>query len=156
MLFRSTREQWQTLVDQRGPRGLNVGEIAWISRFKFRHRLADTFRQGRVLLAGDAAHVHSPVGGQGMNLGIRDAYYAASAIDEALSSNNETPLDAYAADRRKAARAVIALTNRMSRMMFAPAPAQPIRNLILRIISRSPLATKQALNLSGVLDTGPK
>lgn len=150
-----TREQFQALVDQRGPGGLHVDDVAWVSRFRFTHRIADTFRQGRVLLAGDAAHVHSPVGGQGMNLGIRDAYYAATAIDRALRTNSEVALDSYATNRRAAAREVIAMTNKMSRMIFAPRAAQPLRNLVLRIVSHSPLAAKQALRLSGVLDTGP-
>lgn len=150
-----TREQFQTLIDQRGPRGLRVEDIAWVSRFQFSHRIADTFRSGRVLLSGDAAHVHSPVGGQGMNLGIRDAYYGAAAIDQALRTGDETALDAYASSRRQVASEVIAMTNKMSRMIFAPAPVQPLRNLILRVVSHTPLAAKQSLRLSGLLDTAP-
>ena len=63
----------QALLDARGPGGLAVTEVTWGSRFRVHHRVADTYRAGRVLLAGDAAHVHSPAGGQGMNLGIQDA-----------------------------------------------------------------------------------
>ena len=50
-----------------------VTDLMWGSRFRIHHRVADTYRAGRLLLAGDAAHVHSPAGGQGMNLGIQDA-----------------------------------------------------------------------------------
>ncbi|MFD0597051.1 FAD-dependent monooxygenase [Catellatospora coxensis] len=73
----------QQLLDTRGPKAAPVAvrEVVWGSRFRVHHRVADTFRHGRVLLAGDAAHVHSPAGGQGMNLGIDDA----AALGEALS-----------------------------------------------------------------------
>jgi 2-polyprenyl-6-methoxyphenol hydroxylase-like FAD-dependent oxidoreductase len=150
-----TREDIQRLVDQRGPRGIRIDDIAWTSLFQFSHHLADTFRAGRVLLAGDAAHINSPVGGQGMNLGIRDALYLAHAIDRTLRTGDDGSLDAYAANRRHSAAQVVAVTNRMSRMLFAPRAAQPIRNAILRVVSHSPAAAKQGLTMSGLLDTGP-
>ena len=65
----------QDIMDTRGfgPGRSVVTELVWGSRFRIHHRVADTYRAGRLLLAGDAAHVHSPAGGQGMNLGIQDA-----------------------------------------------------------------------------------
>ncbi|WP_331716728.1 FAD-dependent monooxygenase [Micromonospora inositola] len=65
-------ERFQALLDERGParRPDRVTDVLWASRFRVHHRVAETFRAGPVLLAGDAAHVHSPAGGQGMNLGI--------------------------------------------------------------------------------------
>jgi 2-polyprenyl-6-methoxyphenol hydroxylase-like FAD-dependent oxidoreductase len=65
----------QALLDERGPiakRG-RVQDVVWSSRFRVHHRVAESPRKGRVLLCGDAAHVHSPAGGQGMNTGIQDA-----------------------------------------------------------------------------------
>ena len=71
----------QALLDARGPERERavVHEVLWGSRFRVHHRVADVYRAGRVLLAGDAAHVHSPAGGQGMNAGILDAMSLADA-----------------------------------------------------------------------------
>jgi len=65
----------QSLMDRRGPQhqAARVESLLWGSRFRVHHRLAETYKAGRILLAGDAAHVHSPAGGQGMNTGIQDA-----------------------------------------------------------------------------------
>ena len=71
-----------------------VRELLWGSRFRVHHRVADSYRAGRVLLAGDAAHVHSPAGGQGMNAGILDAIGLADALVEALAGD-AAALDAY-------------------------------------------------------------
>ena len=64
----------QRLLDERAPGLAKVTGLAWSSRFRVHHRVADHYRVGRLLLAGDAAHVHSPAGGQGMNTGIQDGY----------------------------------------------------------------------------------
>ena len=65
----------QALLDARGPeaRRCRVTDVLWSSRFRVHHRLARSYRNGRLLVMGDAAHVHSPAGGQGMNTGIIDA-----------------------------------------------------------------------------------
>ena len=66
---------YQRICDERmgaGGNGVKVGQLVWSSRFHIHHRLAGQYRKGRVFLAGDAAHVHSPAGGQGMNIGVQD------------------------------------------------------------------------------------
>ena len=65
----------QAIVDARGPAAVRaqVRSVVWGSRFRVHHRLAKAYRRGRLLLMGDAAHVHSPAGGQGMNTGLVDA-----------------------------------------------------------------------------------
>ena len=107
----------QRLLDERGPGGAVVRSVVWSSRFRVAHRLASRFRDGAVFLVGDAAHVHSPAGGQGMNLGIQDAAMLGGQLAEVvLGARGDDALDAYERERRAAARRVIVLTDRMTRM----------------------------------------
>jgi len=69
-----TLDQCQSLINARGLDRLRLTDLLWTSTFRISHRKVDHFRQGRVFLAGDAAHVHSPMGAQGMNAGIQDAF----------------------------------------------------------------------------------
>ena len=81
----------QQLLNTRGPRRttVTVTEVIWGSRFRIHERVADQYRAGRVVLAGDAAHTHSPAGGQGMNLGLRDAVTLGDALSIALREGRE-------------------------------------------------------------------
>jgi 2-polyprenyl-6-methoxyphenol hydroxylase-like FAD-dependent oxidoreductase len=69
-----TLEEVQRLVDERGPGGLTLNDPVWLAGFRIHERKVAHFRRGRAFLAGDAAHIHSPAGGQGMNTGMQDAY----------------------------------------------------------------------------------
>ncbi|GAA3078990.1 pentachlorophenol monooxygenase [Streptosporangium carneum] len=143
----------QELLDGRGPeRGrVVVREVVWGSRFRIHHRVADAFRAGRVLLAGDAAHVHSPAGGQGMNTGIQDATALGSALTAALRGD-QAALDVYAEARRPVARQVVAFAGRLSRLANMNRRLRPARNLVLRALALSP-AFRRALawRLSGLV-----
>src|SRR6202008_4428470 len=112
----------QSLLDARtlGPGQLVVTDLLWGTRFHIHHRVADSYRAGRLLLAGDAAHVHSPAGGQGMNLGIQDAVALADALAAVLSGAPDTVLDDYSAARRPIARQVLALTGQLTRVATLP------------------------------------
>jgi len=99
----------QRLMDERTPGQASISELAWSSRFRVHHRVADHYRAGRLLLAGDAAHVHSPAGGQGMNTGIQDGY----ALGQAIATGQ---LDSYEAQRRPIAERVVAFTDRMTKI----------------------------------------
>ncbi|MDQ6675899.1 MAG: FAD-dependent monooxygenase, partial [Acidobacteriota bacterium] len=68
-----TLEEVQALAEARGPGRNHLTDPAWITGFRIHHRMVKAFQQDRVFLAGDAAHIHSPAGGQGMNTGIQDA-----------------------------------------------------------------------------------
>ncbi|KAK0652873.1 FAD binding domain-containing protein [Cercophora newfieldiana] len=76
----------------------------WISRFRLHHRGVNSYRDGRLLLAGDAAHIHSPVGGQGMNTGIQDAVnlgWKLAAVIQHRTANPDKLLDSYDAERKR-------------------------------------------------------
>jgi 2-polyprenyl-6-methoxyphenol hydroxylase-like FAD-dependent oxidoreductase len=66
-------EEIQTIVDRRGPKGVSLFDPIWLSGFRINSRKGASYRSGRVFLSGDAAHVHSPAGGEGMNTGMQDA-----------------------------------------------------------------------------------
>ncbi|GAA1573679.1 MULTISPECIES: FAD-dependent oxidoreductase [Kribbella] len=127
----------QQLLADRGPRKARpqVTEVVWGSRFRIHERVADEYRAGRVLLAGDAAHTHSPAGGQGMNLGLRDAVALADALSQALAGD-ESGLDTYAANSRAEAVRVIGLAHRLTRLANVPRPIRPVRNAVLRLAGR--------------------
>ncbi len=147
-------EYVQALLDARGPEHERfiVNEVVWGSRFRVHHRVVDTYRAGRILLAGDAAHVHSPAGGQGMNTGIQDAIVVAEALARALTSNNEEPLNAYGATRRPIATEVVAFTDRLTRLATVGRGLRPLRNTFLKLLARVPAFRRQlAWRLSGLV-----
>ncbi|MET7768034.1 FAD-dependent monooxygenase [Nocardia sp. NPDC005366] len=130
----------QAVLDARGPGGeVKVTEVLWSSRFRVHHRVADHYRAGRILIAGDAAHVHSPAGGQGMNTGIQDAAVLGGLLARVLAGEPEALLDTYETTRRPVARDVVAFTDRMTRMAtLGSRPARLIRNAALSILIRVP------------------
>jgi len=143
----------QALLDTRafGPGQLVVTDLLWGTRFHIHHRVADSYRAGRFLLVGDAAHVHSPAGGQGMNLGITDAISLAGALAEVLHGGPDTALDVYASAQRQRAEQVLKLTGRLTRIATLPRPLRPIRNSGMRLAARVPTVRRQlAVQLSGL------
>lgn len=130
----------QRILDERGPDDTVVRSVAWSSRFRVAHRLAASYRAGHVFLAGDAAHVHSPAGGQGMNLGIQDAVVLGGLLADVIAAaRGEGVLDDYELLRRPAAQRVIALTDRMTRMATLRGSAlRRVRNALIRALLRSP------------------
>jgi 2-polyprenyl-6-methoxyphenol hydroxylase-like FAD-dependent oxidoreductase len=92
---------------------VNIRAVNWFSTYRVHHRVADCFRQGRMFLLGDAAHIHSPAGGQGMNTGIGDAINLAWKLRSVL--NDQAPdslLDTYQTERRAFALELVATTDR--------------------------------------------
>ncbi|MBF6224606.1 FAD-dependent monooxygenase [Nocardia abscessus] len=136
----STVEDVQALLDARGPGGaVRVHEVLWSSRFRVHHRVADRYRSGRILLAGDAAHVHSPAGGQGMNTGIQDAATLGPLLVRVLAGEPGTLLNEYETTRRPVALGVVSFTDRMTKMAtLRQRPARALRNLILTTLARVP------------------
>lgn len=142
----------QILETRVGSGKFTVSEVIWGSRFRVHHRVADTFRAGRLLLAGDAAHVHSPAGGQGMNLGIQDAVALADALAAVLAGGPDSRLDEYSAARRPIAQEVVEMTDQLTRLATLPRAARPIRNAAIRVVGRIPaVRSGLARRLSGLV-----
>ncbi len=96
--------------------GGTVHSAEWTSTFRIQRRVASTYRRGRVLLAGDAAHIHSPLGGQGMNTGIGDAENLAWKLALVVSGRADVGLlDTYQAERRPIAQDVVASTSQVTK-----------------------------------------
>jgi 2-polyprenyl-6-methoxyphenol hydroxylase-like FAD-dependent oxidoreductase len=145
----------QALIDARGPAtgAARVEAVVWSSRFRLHHRVARSYRAGRLLLMGDAAHVHSPAGGQGMNTGIVDAATLGAMLAEVVrGARADDWLDGYGGLRRPAAEEVIALSGRLTALATTRGPArQAIRNALLSIVGALPPARRRIeMSLSGL------
>lgn len=107
---------------------LEVRAVNWFSTYRVHHRVTDRFRKGRAFLAGDAAHIHSPAGGQGMNTGIGDAINLAWKIAAVLRGRaHDALLDTYEEERIRFARRLVRTTDRI--FTFATADG-PIANVV--------------------------
>ncbi len=106
-------EELQKVVDDATGGGLVLRDPAWLSHFRLHHRQAAHYRAGRSFLAGDAAHIHSPVGGQGMNTGIQDAWNLAWKLALVVRGEaGEALLDSYEAERWPVGRRLLRYTDR--------------------------------------------
>jgi 2-polyprenyl-6-methoxyphenol hydroxylase-like FAD-dependent oxidoreductase len=145
----------QAIFDARWPRSgeVVVKSIGWASRFRVHHRLATAYRNGAMFVMGDAAHVHSPAGGQGMNCGLVDACVLGRLLSDVIARRRpEDDLELYEKLRRPAAAEVLRLAGGLTRMATAKgALRQGLRNLRLRALDHIPPAKRRlVLNLSGV------
>ncbi len=136
----------QRLLDERLPDPPRLTEAIWTTTFRVHQRRAETFRRGRVLLAGDAAHSHSPVGGQGMNTGLQDAYALGWRLALVATGRADAALlDTYAAEREPVADRLLAGTARATRVITAQHPiARQARGLALRLVAASPPLGRRA------------
>jgi 2-polyprenyl-6-methoxyphenol hydroxylase-like FAD-dependent oxidoreductase len=100
--------------------GLNFKACTWFSTYRIHHRSASHFRQGRCFLLGDAAHIHSPVGAQGMNTGLQDAYNLAWKLALVIQGRAEPALlDSYEAERIPVARRLLNTTDRLFKLIVS-------------------------------------
>ena len=133
--------------------GLRMGRITWSSTFKVDGGgVVEQPRVGRVFLAGDAAHIHSPVGGQGMNLGIHDAHNLAWKLALRLEGHaNDALLDSYAAERVPAARAVVRGVGLSQSQLFGGHPVvAALRDVGMRAVTNwGPLRTRAQAAMAG-------
>jgi len=92
---------------------INIAETHWFTTYRLHHRMAENFRSDRVFLIGDAAHIHSPVGGQGMNTGLQDAYNLAWKLAGVINNQlNKSVLSTYADERMPVAKDLLKTTDR--------------------------------------------
>jgi 2-polyprenyl-6-methoxyphenol hydroxylase-like FAD-dependent oxidoreductase len=100
--------------------GLSIGACSWFSTYRIHHRAASRFRAGRCFVLGDAAHIHSPVGAQGMNTGLQDAYNLAWKLALVVQGRaSPALLDSYEAERLPVARRLLETTDRAFRVVVA-------------------------------------
>jgi 2-polyprenyl-6-methoxyphenol hydroxylase-like FAD-dependent oxidoreductase len=127
-----TLERVQAMIDRRGPPGTKVFDPIWLAGFRINGRKVSHYRWGRAFLCGDAAHVHSPAGGQGMNTGMQDAFNLAwklAAVANGLSG--ERVLDSYSAERSEVGEQVLADAQRLTAVGTMRNPVgQAIRNTV--------------------------
>ena len=129
----ASQEWLQRIADERAAGRLRIHDSLWLTCFEIRHAQVPQYRHGRVLLAGDAAHIHSPAGGQGMNTGIQDAFNLGWKLAAAYRGTaSETLIDSYHAERHPVAARVIEFSTRLTHLSTLANPvAQTLRNAVL-------------------------
>jgi 2-polyprenyl-6-methoxyphenol hydroxylase-like FAD-dependent oxidoreductase len=127
-----TLEQVQDLMNRRGPAGMEGFDPIWLAGFRINGRKVSDYRWGRAFLLGDAAHVHSPAGGQGMNTGMQDAFNLAWKLAlVARGSCAESLLDSYSAERSAVGDEVLKSAGRLTTIGTLRSPVlQTIRNVV--------------------------
>ncbi len=144
-----TLAEAQAMADKRGPGGLTMSDPIWLSYFRINERKVDDYRRGRVLLAGDAAHIHSPAGGQGMNTGMQDAFNLAwkVALAERGQGQVEPLLTSYSIERSAVGDMVLKNAERFTTLATLRSPvAQWLRNHIAPILGFIPLVQDKIRN----------
>ncbi|WP_267428321.1 FAD-dependent monooxygenase [Methylobacterium sp. GC_Met_2] len=131
-----TLAEVQSLVDQRAGGGFRVTDPVWLSNFRINERKVSDYKRGRVFLAGDAAHVHSPAGGQGMNTGMQDAINLAWKLAMVMRGQATVNLlDSYSPERSGVGDMVLRNAGRLTDMATLANPlAQSARNVALQFL----------------------
>jgi len=129
---------------------LRARDPSWLAGFGIQHRRTVHLRMGRVFLCGDAAHVHSPAGGQGMNTGLGDAFNLGWKLASVIKGKaKEELLDSYEAERMPVIDGVMSMTDQMTRLITATkGPRVWISEWILPIVAKMGFAAKMAMRLS--------
>ena len=131
-----TLHEVQAVADARTGGGFRVTDPIWLTAFRINERKVSAYRRGRVFLAGDAAHIHSPAGGQGMNTGMQDAFNLAWKLGMVIGGGaNAALLDTYSPERSAIGEIVLRNATRLTDMATLTLPlAQQARDLALRFV----------------------
>ncbi|MGW2626855.1 FAD-dependent monooxygenase [Micromonospora taraxaci] len=131
----------------------------WLSRFGDATRLAERYRVGRVLLAGDAAHIHPPIGGQGLNLGVQDAFNLGWKVAAQVRGwAPETLLDSYQEERRPVAEDVLDNTRAQTELLSPEPGPQAVRRLLTELMDLDVVNRRLIEKITGIdirYDFGP-
>lgn len=149
-----TLEEVQAVMDQRGPGGIKASTPIWLAAFRINERKVADYRAGRAFLAGDAAHIHSPAGGQGMNTGMQDAFNLAwklALVCRGKSAENPL-LDSYSMERSAVGDFVLKAAGRMTTIAtLRGGLKQAIRNHIASLVfGLAPVRSAMANNITEV------
>ena len=125
--------------------------VSWLSRFTDMARQAVSYRDRRVLLAGDAAHVHSPVGGQGLNLGVQDAFNLGWKLAQVVAGySHDRLLDSYTAERHPIGARVLELTLAQTALARGDARTDALRTTLTHLLSMNEPRRTYAARMSGL------
>ncbi len=148
-----TLAEVQRLIDERTGGGFTAGDPQWLSNFRVQERKVDHYRSGRVFLAGDAAHIHSPAGGQGMNTGMQDAIGLAWRLAMVQTGRaGHALLESYSPERNAVGQMVLRNAARMTELVTLANPAaQAIRNQLLHFaLGLASVQSHMALQMSEI------
>jgi hypothetical protein len=133
-----TVAEFQTLADRYLPDRLQIESASWLSTFRIQYRHVASYQQGHMFLAGDAAHIHSPAGGQGMNTGIQDAYNLGWKLALVMQDKmSPMVLTSYSQERIPVALNVLKETRALTRLVtLRHSITQKLRNWLMSFITR--------------------
>ena len=146
-------EQVQSVMNQRGPSGMRAYDPIWLAGFRINGRKVAKYRWNRAFLLGDAAHVHSPAGGQGMNTGMQDAFNLAWKLAMVVGGNaTEQLLDSYSIERSEVGDLVLKNAGRLTAIGTLRNPVlQNLRNVVGHaLLGLTPVQHALANNMSEV------
>ncbi|AEV86591.1 2-polyprenyl-6-methoxyphenol hydroxylase [Actinoplanes sp. SE50] len=133
------------LADALARDGLTLDAVRWASRFTDATRQAARYRRGRILLAGDAAHIHSPAGGQGLNLGLQDAFNLGWKLAEVIrGESGDALLDTYHAERHPVAARVLQASRAQGVLYIADDDVLALRAMVTEFVDTQALARRVA------------
>ncbi len=146
----------EALLTHRGIEGLTFTDPFWLASFRINERKVKDYRHGRVFLAGDAAHIHSPAGGQGMNTGMQDAFNLAWKLALVIDgSARETLLDSYSPERSAVGERVLRDAGRLTEVAIMRNPiAQGLRNTVVKFATSFPAIRHRIADQLTEMDVG--